>query len=190
MLNKIIKNHTVLSQVVLSCLLMLAFTSISASAQESNAKAVVSDFQNVFAFTIDKTGQLGSAIPEEKYDWRPSEGVRSIREVVLHIAGANYFFGSLLGAEIPEGVDPRSMEKSGMSRDQAVAALEESVTYIQDFLNTLNEEDLNTKIDFFGNEVTKREAIIAMGGHASEHLGQLIAYARMNEVTPPWSQSP
>lgn len=190
MLNKVIKNHAVISQVVLSGLLMLAFTSISANAQESSAIAVVSDFQNVFASTIDKAGQLGSAIPEEKYDWRPSEGVRSIREVVLHIAGANYFFGSVLGAEIPEGVDPRSMEESGMSREQAVAALEESVSYIQNFLNTLTEEDLNTKIDFFGNEVTKREAMIVLGGHASEHLGQLIAYARMNNVSPPWSQSP
>ncbi len=190
MLIKVIKNRAVLSRVVLSGLLMLAFISITANAQESSATAVVSDFQNVFISTTDKVGQLGSAIPEENYDWRPTEGVRSIREVVLHIAGANYFFGSMLGAEIPEGVDPRSMEKSGMSREQAVAALEESVSFIQNFLNTLTEEDLNTKIDFFGNEVTKREAIIAMGGHASEHLGQLIAYARMNDVTPPWSQSP
>lgn len=187
MLDINIKKRAILIQVVLLGAL-LSFTSISASAQESATKAVVSDFQNVFAFTSDKAGQLGDAIPEEKYDWRPSEGVRSIREVVLHLAGANYFFGSMLGAQIPEGVDPRTLEQSGMSREEAIAALEESVVYIQDFLNTLSEEDLNTKIDFFGNEVTKRQAMIALGGHASEHLGQLIAYARMNDVTPPWSQ--
>jgi hypothetical protein len=31
--------------------------------------------------------------------------------------------------------------------------------------------------------------ITALAEHCHEHLGQLIAYARMNGVTPPWSKT-
>lgn len=94
----------------------------------------------------------------------------------------------MIGAEIPEGVDPQSLEKSEMSKEEAIAALKESVAYVQNFLDTMTEEELNTKIDFFGNEITKRQVMFILGDHAAEHLGQLIAYARMNGVVPPWSQ--
>jgi hypothetical protein len=30
--------------------------------------------------------------------------------------------------------------------------------------------------------------LISMSAHLSEHLGQAIAYARVNHVTPPWSR--
>lgn len=184
-----IPNYGVAFRFICACLVMLVATAMSTHAQDTSTEAVVEDFQSVFTSTTDKAIQLAETIPEDQYDWRPAEEVRSIREVVLHVAGSSYFFGSMLGAEMPENVDPRSMEQSGMSKSEAIAALEESITYIHDFLGTLTEEDLASEIDFFGNKVTKREAMIILGGHASEHLGQLIAYARMNGVTPPWSQS-
>lgn len=169
------------------CLLM-SITFISAEAQSSSPNAVTTDFLNTYNLTMDKVAQLGGEISENTYDWRPAEGVRSIREVVLHVASANYFFASQLGIDTPEGVDAQSMKQSGMSKEEAISALKESVAFIQNSLNSITEEDFNTKMDFFGNEVTKRQVMLSMGTHASEHLGQLIAYARMNEITPPWSQ--
>jgi uncharacterized damage-inducible protein DinB len=174
---------------LISSLLLLFATALTAQAQENTPNAVVQDFHNVFTSTMDKAIQLAEAIPEEEYDWRPAEEVRSVREVVLHVAGASYFFGSMLGVQIPDDVNPQAMEQSGLSKMEAIDALKKSVSFTKNFLESLSEEELNSKIDFFGNEVTKRQAMIVLGGHASEHLGQLIAYARMNGVTPPWSQS-
>lgn len=168
--------------------LLISLTFISAKVHENASDAVVTDFLNVYNTTTDKAAQLADAIPVEKFDWRPAEGIRSVRESVLHVASGNYFFGSMIGAEIPEGVDPQSLEKSEMSKEEAIAALKESVAYVQNFLDTVTEEELNTKIDFFGNEITKRQVMFILGDHAAEHLGQLIAYARMNGVVPPWSQ--
>lgn len=178
------KKTTLTLTAVMVCL-MISFTFTSAQAQENS---VTTDFLNNYNLTTDKVAQLAGEIPENSYDWRPSEGIRSIREVVLHIASANYFFASQLGIETPKGVDPQAMEQSGMSKEEAISTLKESVAFMQDSLDSVSEEDLNTKMDFFGNEVTKRQVMLSMGTHASEHLGQLIAYARMNEITPPWSQ--
>ncbi|MGK7369388.1 MAG: DinB family protein [Candidatus Halalkalibacterium sp. M3_1C_030] len=168
----------------------MLFTLITAfaHAQNNSSEAVVNDFLNVYNTTTGKAVQLAGAFPVDSYDWRPAEGIRSVRESILHLASGNYFFGSMLGIPTPDGVDARSMEKSELAKDEAIAALKESVSYINEGLKNISAEEFETKIDFFGNEITKRQAMFILGDHAAEHLGQLIAYARSNGVTPPLSR--
>ena len=49
----------------------------------------------------------------------------------------------------------------------------------------------HTRIEEGGwtREVTQRELMVIILNHMHEHLGQSIAYARMNGVTPPWSEA-
>lgn len=169
-------------------LLLLCISMLTATATAQNTDAVLTDFLNVYTTATDKTAQLAGAIPEEKFDWRPAEGIRSVRESVLHVASGNYFFGSTIGAELPEGVDPQAIEQMKMSKEETIKTLNESVAFVKDFIPTMTQEQLDRKIDFFGNEMTQRQVLLILGDHAAEHLGQLIAYARMNEVVPPWSQ--
>jgi uncharacterized damage-inducible protein DinB len=168
--------------------MLISLITAPVHAQGNSNSAVTSDFLNVYNTTSDKAVQLADAIPDDTYDWRPAEGIRSVRESILHLASGNYFFGSMLGMASPEGVDPRSLEKSNLDKAEAIAALKESVTYINNGLKNLSADDFDTKIDFFGNEITKRQAMFILGDHAAEHLGQLIAYARSNGVAPPWSR--
>lgn len=182
------KNAVSMNRFALVGILLVAVTFVSARAQDSQPEAVVTDFLNVYNYTTDKAAQLANAFPDDKHDWRPAEGIRSVREAVLHMASGNYFFASMTGTEIPEGVDPRSLEQSGMDMAEAVTTLRESVSFVQNALNNLSEEELDEVIDMFGNEMTKRQVAFMLGDHAAEHLGQLIAYARMNGVVPPWSQ--
>jgi uncharacterized damage-inducible protein DinB len=43
-------------------------------------------------------------------------------------------------------------------------------------------------IKLFGRDASVRLAMMLTIEHNSEHLGQSIAYARMNGITPPWSR--
>jgi len=173
--------------VITRYLFIMMLISVSVHAQD-NTDVVVSDLLNVYNYTTSKFAQLAQAIPDDKYDWRPAEGVRSVREVVLHATSGNYFFGSFFGATTPEDVDPRALEKTALSKEDAIAAFERSLTIIQDAAKMLSKEELNEKVDFFGNKITKRQTLFALSDHAAEHLGQLIAYGRINGVTPPWSK--
>jgi hypothetical protein len=47
---------------------------------------------------------------------------------------------------------------------------------------------LNREVTFFGDKTTVRGVYIFIDAHIAEHLGQLIAYARMQGVKPPWSK--
>lgn len=168
----------------------LAMAPAPAAAQNGVASdAFVSDFLSVYTTATDKMVQLGNAIPKESYSWRPGEGVRSVKETILHVTSANYFFGSQLGTDVPEGIDPQAIEKSDMSKKEAIDALNKSVDFAQNAIKNMPQEEMNTELTLFGQTFTKRQVVFILGDHAAEHLGQLIAYARMNEIIPPWSRA-
>ena len=171
--------------------LMIAMVPNTAVAQNggSETDAMVSDFLNIYNFTADKVVQLGNAIPVEKYSWRPAEGIRSVKESMMHVASANYFFGSMLGAKMPEGMNPQTLEKKEMSKEEAIKILNESIAFARDAVKNMDPSKMDDTVSFAGNEFNKRQVIFIIGDHVAEHLGQLIAYARSNGVVPPWSQT-
>lgn len=129
---------------------------------------------------------LAEAIPAEKYAWRPADGVRSVGEVYVHVAGGNYLLGSMLGVKRPEGTGP-DMEKKIRDKATIVPGLKASYDYVRGAIEGLSDADLDKKVNFFGTEITERAVLLRALGHSHEHLGQSIAYARMNGITPPWT---
>lgn len=133
--------------------------------------------------------QLAQAIPAEKYSWTPQAGVRSFAEVFAHIISANYFFASKLGAKIPEDVKMVTLEKDLKTKEQVAAALKHSFELIISTVNNLKDADMAKKVEFpFPGTYTDMSAVLISVGHSNEHLGQLVAYSRMNGITPPWSE--
>jgi len=132
---------------------------------------------------------LAEAMPAEKYAWRPAEGIRSVGEVYVHIASGNYLLGSMLGVKRPENTGPE-MEKKIRDKATIVPGLKTSFDYARKAVEGLPDADLEKKVDFFGHSVTERRILLQLLNHSHEHLGQSIAYARMNGITPPWSEAP
>ncbi|HEX9945478.1 MAG TPA: DinB family protein [Thermoanaerobaculia bacterium] len=134
-----------------------------------------------------KLAALADAMPAEKYTWRPGQGVRSVGEVFAHVAGGNYFLPTFWGVKPPAGVDPRGFEKEGGDKAKTVENLKKSFDHARQAIQSVPDADLDKAIKLFGRDGTTREAFMLVATHAHEHLGQSIAYARMNGVTPPWS---
>jgi uncharacterized damage-inducible protein DinB len=133
--------------------------------------------------------QLAQAIPADKYTYTPQAGVRSVADVCTHIISANYFFASKLGAKIPDGVKMETLEKDLKTKDAITAELKKSYDLMISAIKNTNDAALANKVVFpFPGEFTNMTAILITLGHSNEHLGQLIAYARMNGITPPWSE--
>ncbi|HTF19491.1 MAG TPA: DinB family protein [Chryseolinea sp.] len=133
--------------------------------------------------------QLAKAIPADKYSYSPQKDVRSVAAVCAHIVSANYFFASKLGGKIPADVKMETIEKDLVAKDAIEKELKRSYDAIIDAVKNAKDAGLSTKIEFpFPGEYTGMSAILISLGHSNEHLGQLIAYARMNGITPPWSE--
>ncbi|HEY6952667.1 MAG TPA: DinB family protein [Bacteroidota bacterium] len=134
-----------------------------------------------------KVLDLVKAMPDDKFSWRPEEGVRSVSEVFLHIAGANYLFPSFVGVKMPEGMDMKKWETSTTDKAKISDAVKKSFESFRESIMNLSDADLDKTTKMFGFETTYRNVYLVALTHMHEHLGQSIAYARTNHVTPPWT---
>jgi len=150
------------------------------------AQGLRGDFLRQLDDVEKKVTGLAQAMPQEKYTWRPGEGVRSVSEVLVHIAGANYFFLSIAGIKPPAGIG-RDMEKTITEKAKVTEALKASFAHARQSVGAMADADLEKPIKMFGRSSTIRELLFIMANHMHEHLGQSIAYARVNGVVPPWS---
>ena len=136
----------------------------------------------------DKFVRLAEAIPAEKYTWRPGDDVRSFAEVFLHVATANYNLYKMVGTAPPSNIDLKGLEKSTTDKAKIVATLKDSFAHAKKAIVAVPEADLEKSLDWFGGKNTQRGILLFIVRHAAEHLGQSIAYARFQGVTPPWTE--
>jgi uncharacterized damage-inducible protein DinB len=177
-------------------LALLLFPRSGTAADTPAAAAAPSGFKADWLMLLDRTEKeitsLEEAMPDKKFGWRPTKGVRSVAEVYLHAAGAVYFFAGKMGKEAPADVkavmEAKKWESQTTTKAGVKDVLMKSFAFARELINSTSDADLDKKVDFFGNQVTLRALFMAMGGHFQEHLGQSIAYARMNGVVPPWSK--
>ena len=130
----------------------------------------------------DKLMELAESTPADKYSWRPANDVRSISEVYMHIAGGNYFLATFLGVPSPTN---RDLEKTVTRKADVLIELKKSFDHLRAVAAKTN--DLEKQVKMFGNTTSHRGVLVTALSHLHEHLGQSIAYARMNGVVPPWS---
>ena len=136
----------------------------------------------------NKFERLADAIPAEKYTWRPAPDVRSVAEVFLHVSAANYNLYKLVGTPPPEAIDIKNLEKSTTDKVKVIATLKDSYAHARKAITAMPDSDLEKSFDWFGGKNTERGVLIFIVRHGAEHLGQLIAYARMIGVVPPWTE--
>jgi uncharacterized damage-inducible protein DinB len=136
---------------------------------------------------------LANAFPADKYSWRPGSGVRSVGEVFMHVASEFYVFTPMAyGAErspvVGRGQEAFKKFESMSTKDDVLKHLKEGFAYAKQSVNGLDAGQLTGSRKLFGGDHNIIETTLAMTDDLHEHLGQLIAYARMNGVTPPWSK--
>ena len=177
--------------VLRSVTVALALPLFALAAAQNSPKAAPAQrpqgFKAEFLSNLDdvqsKILRLAEAIPAEKYTWRPSPDVRSISEVFMHIAGSNYFLATFIGAEAPQ--TNGDAEKRVTRKAEVIAELKKSFDHLRAAVNASG--DLETPVKMFGTQTTHRGVLVTILSHLHEHLGQSVAYARMNGVVPPWS---
>jgi uncharacterized damage-inducible protein DinB len=157
----------------------------SSATPASGARA---EFLEEVAYYEQRYTRLAETIPAEKYSWRPGEGVRSIGEVFGHIATANYGIPRALGTQPPPGFDPKTIQAAANDKAKIVPLLKDSFAHFRQAILAINDADMDKPQKMFGRQTTVRGAFIMITGHFGEHLGQSIAYARVNGITPPWTE--
>lgn len=183
-----------MSHSLLRVLVPAAFcAAIAAPAAAQAPSGVMGDLLKDVQEAKGKIVGLAKAMPEAAWDWRPGPGVRSTKEVFVHLTGDNYFIpvgaGSTAPADTGIGEDYKTVEafeKKTRTREQVLAELDTSFAFLEQQMTATTDAKLTTPSKW--PKTSTRQLWIAATTHLHEHLGQLIAYARSNKVTPPWSK--
>jgi len=146
---------------------------------------------------------MAEAIPAEKYDWRPDQKARSVSEVLVHVAVGNFLLLDAVGVAAPAdlygqvpadgqgrvlGLIRRNdeLEKSVREKVAVTEVLKRSLQAVRNSMTQAVDVDLDQRRVFFGQQTTVRRVYLRLLTHSHEHMGQMIAYMRINGMSPPW----
>ena len=147
----------------------------------------LSELQGMMKFNNDRIIELAQAIPAEKFDWAPSEEVVDVSGILKHVSGAIYFYAPYFGIDLPPDYDRTALD-GVTGKEASIAAAQGAFAFAQEYLPQIDLTTLNQEVELPFGKYSRRELLFIMFEHSGEHKGQLIAYARMNGVVPPWSK--
>ena len=135
---------------------------------------------------------LAKAVPTDKLTWRPMEGTRSFHEVFAHVAAEGNTETAMFGRPLPAGsladFDAEEARLKKLTDDKLIAVMDRAMQSLSTTLGGLSRATINTPIRYYGETTLPRVATTYTLNDLHEHLGQLVAYARMNSIVPPWSK--
>jgi uncharacterized damage-inducible protein DinB len=159
-----------------------AATDHTAPSYDMKAQALV-DLEQV----NKKFVALAHALPENKFKWRPSADSRSFAEVFLHVAGERYGILNMMGTKTPDGFDGKTFEKSTTDKARIIDDLNKSWEFAKTVITGMSNADFSKLLPKLGPQANAGDVIYILVADAHEHLGQAIAYARVNGIVPPWT---
>jgi uncharacterized damage-inducible protein DinB len=167
-------------------LLLLVLAGRSSFAQHA-PEGIWQGYDGEWKHVTSQLVALAEATPEDKFAWRPAKGVRSTSEVYMHIVIANFGLLSVTGPKMPEDLK-EDAEKTVTSKAEVIKWLKRSLEAVRAAHAAVKPTDLQRKVHIADRDATVDGMYLRIIVHANEHMGQLVAYARMTGVVPPWSQ--
>jgi uncharacterized damage-inducible protein DinB len=146
--------------------------------QLTSSKALLGIAKGDILKTADK-------VPEDKYSFKPTPEVRSLGQILAHVADAQYFFCGTARGEKPPA---KNVEKSATTKAQIQSALKEAFAYCDAAYAGLTDAASAETISFLGQQRTKLSVLDFNVAHTFEHYGNLVTYMRINGIVPPSSE--
>jgi uncharacterized damage-inducible protein DinB len=168
------------------CLLALPAAQSQDKAQSTGQENPFSKI-NERGFERTKGILLRSAekMPEENYNFKPVDTVRTYGQIIGHLADAQYLFCSTASGEKNPDL---KIEKTKTSKADLIAALKEGLAYCDKVYDSMTDAAGTQMVKFFGNDVPKFTALSINIGHNMEHYGNLVTYMRIKNIVPPTSE--
>jgi uncharacterized damage-inducible protein DinB len=171
-------------------LLLLSLSPALLPAQNQKlAEGIWQGYDGEWLHVSEQLIALAETTPADKFSWRPAPGVRSTSEVYMHIVEANFYLLSVTGPKMPADMK-EGMDESVTAKADVITWLKRSLDAVKQAHLAVTQKDLQRKVHIADRDATVDGMYLRIIVHANEHMGQLIAYARMSGVVLPWSTGP
>lgn len=151
-------------------------TSLLFAQQDTPISAFLEKWENSKDYLI----KIAEAMPEDKYDYKPTERQMSFKEQLIHIKGnMDWLSNSYFGAS------KKDKFKKEASKEEIMAALKISFDDVSMVIKNTSLAELKEKVKFFAGPKTKLQILNLLQDHVTHHRGQLVVYLNLNNVKPP-----
>ncbi len=155
---------------------------LAASAQSGPVTSSLNGLYGVTKTNIMATAEM---LNEDLYAFRPTDEVRSMGELLAHIANAQFAFCSGAAGEASPATE--NYEETATTKAQIIAALNAGFGYCDEVFAGMNDQKGAGEVNFFGSPNTAHGVLAFNSAHNYEHYGNLVTYMRLNGITPPSS---
>jgi len=154
---------------------------------ESTNNAMITFNQKIYSHVQMILLRSAEKMPEENYNFKPVDGVRTYGQILGHIADAQYTFCSIaLGEKNPD----LDIEKTKTSKADLTAALKTAFSYCDKAYDSMTETSATQTVQLMGGDTPKLGVLNVNNLHSIEHYGNLVTYMRMKNIVPPTSEQP
>ncbi len=176
----------------LRTLLICLLATAAAFTQEKPPKAAVVPANPLSAWNKGVYGRVkdillrsAEKVPEENYNFKPTEAVRSFGQIIGHLADAQYLFCSI---ELGEKNPALKIEQTKTSKADLIAALKDGFAYCDKAYDGMTDASATQMVKLFGNDAPKLDVLTFNNMHNMEHYGNLVTYMRLKNIVPPTSE--
>ena len=167
-------------------ILMLAVAGCTAAESSSESgSAVIESLRGLHNTTQENITATAEMLSEDLYAFQPTEEVRSVGQLLAHIANAQYAFCS--GAAGEENPNTANLEETLTTKAEIVTALDEAFAYCVGVYDRTTDARGAEMTTFFGNDMAVAGVLAFNSAHNYEHYGNLVTYMRLNGIVPPSS---
>lgn len=150
---------------------------ITANPVATSLRAMLGRFQN------NTIGAI-TAMPADKFGYKPTPDQITFGHLAAHIAEANYNFCAAVG-----GVSlPKIESKESDPKDTLLTAAKASFDFCGDALAKMDDSKLGEQVDLFGSKTSRAGAVLRLASAWADHYGAAAMYLRLNGILPPSAQ--
>ncbi len=130
---------------------------------------------------------VAETMPEEKYGFKPTPESMSFAENLMHIGWAmDWHSHSLMGGRNARDWDTDTeLKVDDKTKEEMIATIGKTFDDTIQFISNFDIEKLNERLDYFGQDRTKRQVLLLLTDHITHHRAQMLVYMRLNGLKPP-----
>ncbi len=160
-------------------LIFFLLFSISGWAQQTTAKvAFLEKWEHSKLYLM----AIGDAMPENLYDYKPTERQMSFEEQLEHIRANMHWLSETYFNQ--ENNNSSEIE-AAQNKAETLALLAESFDRVRQIITDTPDAALENTVNFFAGPKSRLQILNLLQDHVTHHRGQLVVYLNLNEIEPP-----
>ncbi len=165
--------------------IILLFAASTAWAQSGGGNPVVASSKAFYSMVKQDILRSAEKVPEDKYAFKPTDGVRTIGQLLAHVADGQYeFCGAAVGDR-----EQKDVEHKAKTKAEIQTALKTAFAYCDGiYANMTDAKALELMPGFGGQKITRLSMLDFNVVHTNEHYGNLVTYMRIEGIVPPSSE--